>query len=75
VVLLPLLVAIFLPSSLESARNNLIKFSSPNSLASLYRIPMIGSDNQNGVLQLIVLACVTAAALAAAFVTLNTRDV
>ncbi|MYS20758.1 ABC-2 type transport system permease protein [Streptomyces sp. DvalAA-14] len=75
VVLLPLLVAIFLPDSLASARDGLIRFSSPNSLASLYRIPMIGSDNQNGVLQLIVLACITAAALTAAFITLNTRDV
>jgi hypothetical protein len=74
-VLLPLLVAIFLPNSLDSARQNLIKFSSPNSLASLYRIPMVGSDNQNGALQLVVLACVTVAALVAAFVTLNSRDV
>ncbi|WNI18151.1 ABC transporter permease subunit [Actinacidiphila sp. ITFR-21] len=75
VVLLPLLVAIFLPDSLDSLRENLIRFSSPNSLASLYRIPMIGSDDQTGLLQLIVLACVTAATLGAAFVTVNVRDV
>ncbi|WP_329136700.1 ABC transporter permease [Streptomyces sp. NBC_01476] len=75
VVLLPLLVALFLPGSLQSTRDNMIKFSAPNSLASLYRIPMIGSDSQNGLLQLVVLACVTAAALTAAFVTLNARDV
>ncbi|WP_405588069.1 ABC transporter permease [Streptomyces sp. NBC_01190] len=75
VVLLPLLVALFLPSSLTSTRDNLIKFSSPNALASLYRIPMIGSDNANGVTQLVVLACVTAVAVLAAFAALNARDV
>lgn len=75
VVLLPLLVAIFLPSSLESTRDSLVKYSSPNSLASLYHVPMIGSDNQNGGLQLVVLACVTAVALGAAYATLASRDV
>jgi hypothetical protein len=70
VVLLPLLVALFLPSSLESTRENLIKYSAPNALAALYRVA-----DGNGVLQLVVLVCVTAAALVGAFVTMNTRDV
>lgn len=75
VVLLPLIVAIFLPSSLQSTRDTLIRYSAPNALASLYHIPMIGENNQNGVRQLVILACVTAAALTAAFATLNSRDV
>jgi ABC-2 type transport system permease protein len=75
VVLLPLIVALFLPASLNTARDALIKYSSPNALASLYRIPMIGSENQNGVLQLVVLACVTAVALGAAYAVVNSRDV
>lgn len=75
VVLLPLLVAIFLPSGLDSVRNTLVKYSAPNSLASLYHIPMIGDGDANGVLQLGVLAGVTAVALAAAYAALSTRDV
>ncbi|HEY5832791.1 ABC transporter permease, partial [Streptomyces sp.] len=63
VVLLPIIVAIFLPGSLQSTRDALVKYSSPNALASLYRIPMIGGDDQNGVVQLVILACVSAAAL------------
>lgn len=75
VVLLPLIVAIFLPAGLQSTRDALVKYSSPNALASLYHIPMIGSDDQNGVVQLIVLACVTAATLGTAYGVLNSRDV
>lgn len=75
VVLLPLLVAIFLPSSLQSARDNMIKFSAPNALASLYHFPMIGEGEQNGLPQLIGLACFTAVALGAAYAVLNSRDV
>lgn len=75
VVLLPLIVALFLPGSLESTRDHLIRYSAPNALASLYHIPMIGSDDQNGVRQLVILACVTVCALVGAFVALNKRDV
>jgi hypothetical protein len=75
VVLLPLIVALFLPGSLDSTRDALVKYSAPNALACLYRIPMIGSENQNGSVQLTVLACVTAAALVAAYATVNARDV
>lgn len=75
VVLLPLLIAIFLPTSLDAARDKLVKFSAPNSLASLYHFPMIGEGDQNGVPQLIALACVTAVLLGAAYATLSARDV
>ncbi|MFF6957734.1 ABC transporter permease [Streptomyces sp. NPDC088197] len=75
VVLLPLLIAIFLPSSLDGARDKLVRFSAPNSLASLYHFPMIGEGDQNGLPQLITLACVTAVLLGAAYATLNSRDV
>ncbi|SFF34693.1 ABC-2 type transport system permease protein [Actinacidiphila alni] len=75
VVLLPLLVAIFLPSGLDTAREKLVKYSAPNSLASLYHFPMIGDGDQNGVPQLIALAVVTAVLLGAAYAALTTRDV
>jgi uncharacterized membrane protein len=75
VVLLPLLIAIFLPGSLQGTRDKLVKFSAPNSLASLYHFPMIGEGDQNGMPQLIALACVTAVALGAAYAALSTRDV
>ncbi len=74
-VLLPLIVALFLPSSLESFREGMIRYSAPNGLASLYHVPMIGSENQNGTHQLVMLACVTAVALVSAFTALNARDV
>jgi hypothetical protein len=75
VVLLPLIVALFLPGSLSSTRDHLIKYSAPNALASLYHIPMIGNNDQNGVRQLVILACVTVVALGGAFAALNSRDV
>jgi ABC-2 type transport system permease protein len=75
VVLLPLIVALFLPGSLDSTRRALIRYSAPNGLASLYHVPMIGDGSQNGVHQLVTLVVVTAVALAAAFTVLNTRDV
>jgi ABC-type transport system involved in multi-copper enzyme maturation permease subunit len=75
VVLLPLIVALFLPGSMQSTRDHLIRYSAPNALASLYHIPMIGSNDQNGVRQLLILACVTAVALGGAFAALNSRDV
>lgn len=75
VVLLPMIVALFLPESLGSLRSHLVKYSSPNALASLYHFPMVGQGDQNGVLQLVTLAIVTAVALGAAFLTVNVRDV
>jgi ABC-2 type transport system permease protein len=75
VVLLPLIVALFLPSNLHSTRDALIKYSAPSSLATLYHIPMIGDGDQSGVRPLVVLACVTAVALGGAFAALNSRDV
>jgi len=75
VVLLPLIVALFLPGSMESFRTHLIRYSSPNALASLYHIPMIGNADQNGVRQLVILAIVTAIALTTAFLSLTSRDV
>jgi ABC-2 type transport system permease protein len=75
VVLLPLIVAIFLPSGLQSTRDTLIRYSAPNALASLYRIPMIGDADQNGVRQLVTLAIVAAVALAGAYAALANRDV
>jgi len=74
VVLLPMIVALFLPASLHSLRSHLVKYSAPNALASLYHFPMVGGD-QNGVPQLLILVCVTAVALGAAFATLSVRDV
>jgi ABC-type transport system involved in multi-copper enzyme maturation permease subunit len=75
VVLLPLLVALFLPSGLDTAREKLVTYSAPNSLASLYHYPMIDHGDQNGLPQLIALVCVTAVTLGAAYATLNSRDV
>jgi ABC-type transport system involved in multi-copper enzyme maturation permease subunit len=75
VVMLPLMLAIFLPSSLQSVRDNMIRYSAPNALASLYRLPMIGDADQNGLPQLFTLLAVTAVALTGAFVALNSRDV
>lgn len=75
VVLLPMLVALFLPASLHSLRSHLVKYSAPNALASLYHFPMVGDGDQNGVRQLVILAIVTVVALGAAFATLNARDV
>lgn len=74
-VLLPLLVALFLPSSLETTREKLVKYSCPNALASLYHFPMIGEGDQNGVPQLLLLAGVTAVVLGVAYAVLNSRDV
>jgi len=75
VVLLPLLIAIFMPQSMRTVQEQLIKFSSPNALASLYRIPMTGDAHANGVVQLVSLAVVTALALVAAYAALAQRDV
>ncbi|MGP4000220.1 ABC transporter permease [Streptomyces sp. 8N706] len=74
VVLLPLLLALFMPESMRSLREKLIEYSPLNGLASLYRIPMNGSDGTGWDL-LWVLAGVTAAALVAAFSLLHKRDV
>jgi ABC-2 type transport system permease protein len=75
VVLLPLLIAIFLPESLRTLQEKLVEYSSPNALASLYHIPMINNGQANGVPQLVVLAVVTAVAMAAAYAALAKRDV
>jgi ABC-2 type transport system permease protein len=75
VVLLPLIVAIFLPASLNSTRDALVKYSAPNALASIYHFPMIGEGDQNGIPQLLALAGVTAVALGAAYAALSSRDV
>jgi ABC-type transport system involved in multi-copper enzyme maturation permease subunit len=75
VVMLPLMLAIFLPSSLQSVRDNMIRYSAPNALASLYHLPMIGEGDQNGLPQLFTLVAVTAVALAGAYAVLNSRDV
>jgi ABC-2 type transport system permease protein len=75
VVLLPLIVALFLPSGLHATRDALIRYSAPNALASLYHIPMIGDADANGVRQLVILAIVTAVALGGAFAAISSRDV
>jgi ABC-2 type transport system permease protein len=75
VVLLPPLVALFMAGdSLASTRRFLIKYSVINGLASLYRIPMIGSGH-NGLPALGVLALITAVVFTAACVVLSHRDV
>ncbi|MDX6332128.1 MAG: type transport system permease protein, partial [Streptomycetaceae bacterium] len=76
VVLLPLLIAIFMQSEqLRTVQEKMVEYSSPNALASLYRIPILGSDHANGMSQLTGLAVVTGVALAAAYAVLARRDV
>ncbi|MFJ4843847.1 MULTISPECIES: ABC transporter permease [unclassified Streptomyces] len=75
VVLLPLIVAIFMPDSLHALQDKLIEYSSPNAIASLYQMPMLENGSADGVRQLIVLAIVTAVALGGAYAVLAKRDV
>jgi ABC-2 type transport system permease protein len=76
VVLLPLLIAIFMQApGLEHVQEKLIEYSTPVGLASLYRVEMIGSDDINGVPQLLTLVVVTALAMAGAYAALAKRDV
>lgn len=72
VLLLPLLVAIFMPS--DNVRETLIKYSAPNLVAALHGIPMI-DDTGNGWGLLGLLSLITAAVLALAFAVHNERDV
>ena len=76
-VLLPLVMSLFMAGeSLRKVREFLMEYSPLNGLASLYRIPMAGEDqNATGWPLLGILAAVTAVALAAAFAMLNNRDV
>ncbi|MDX3073203.1 ABC transporter permease subunit [Streptomyces sp. NPDC088354] len=76
VVLLPLIMAIFMQAdSMRTLRDKLIEYSSPNALASLYRMPMLGGDHADGLPQLLALAVVTAVALCGAYAVLAKRDV
>ncbi|AJT64352.1 hypothetical protein T261_2678 [Streptomyces lydicus] len=76
VVLLPMLLAVFMlgSESLKSLSQALINYSVPNSLATLYGIPFL-PDGPQGWTPLWILAGVTAAALTAAFVVQEQRDV
>ncbi|WP_431947817.1 ABC transporter permease subunit [Actinacidiphila sp. bgisy167] len=75
-VLLPLIIAIFMQSeNLRTVQEKLIEYSSPNAIASLHQMPMLGDGDADGVRQLVLLAIVTAAALGAAYAALAKRDV
>ncbi|MEU1630242.1 ABC transporter permease [Streptomyces sp. NPDC020096] len=74
VVLLPLILALFMQTqSLETVREKLMDYSVPNSLAVIYGSE--GGNGPHGWTPLWILAAVTTAALAAAFTTVNKRDV
>ncbi|MFF9477358.1 ABC transporter permease subunit [Streptomyces sp. NPDC014733] len=77
-VLLPMLLAVFMlgSESLKSVSKALIEYSVPNSLASLYGNPFLGTENgPQGWEPLWILMGVTAVVLGAAFVTQSRRDV
>jgi hypothetical protein len=70
---LPLMIAIFMQAEdLRTVQEKLIEYSSPNAIASLYQMPMLGDGNADGVRQLVLLAIVAAAA--AAYAALAKRD-
>lgn len=71
VLLLPLLVAVFMPAG--DMQEKLIEYSAPNIVATLYGIPMQGEGSGWGLLAM--LAAVTALALGAAYAVLQQRDV
>ena len=48
VVLLPLIIALFMPGSLQCERDPSSSTRCPNALAPLYGIPFLGSDGPNG---------------------------
>ncbi|WEB45701.1 ABC transporter permease [Streptomyces yunnanensis] len=78
VVLLPMLLAVFMlgASSLQWLAKGLITYSVPNSLATLYGIPFLGTDGgPEGWTPLWILTGVAAVALAAAFAVQERRDV
>ncbi|WP_258018248.1 ABC transporter permease [Streptomyces noursei] len=78
VVLLPMLLAVFMlgASSLQWLAKGLITYSVPNSLATLYGIPFLGTDGgPEGWTPLWILTGVVAVALAAAFAVQERRDV
>ncbi|MFC5892886.1 ABC transporter permease [Streptomyces ramulosus] len=77
-VLLPMLLAVFMlgSESLKSVSMALIKYSVPNSLASLYGNPFLGTDTgPQGWEPLWILMGVTAVVLGAAFAAQSKRDV
>lgn len=71
VLLLPLLVAVFMPS--DDFQETLIEYSAPNIVATLYGIPMQGEGSGWGLVAL--LGLVTAVTLGAAYTVLHQRDV
>lgn len=76
VVLLPLIIAIFMQADrMRTVRDKMIEYSSPNAIASLYRMPMLDTGHPDGVRQLILLAIVTAVALCGAYAVIAKRDV
>ncbi|TSB35308.1 ABC transporter permease subunit [Streptomyces benahoarensis] len=77
-VLLPMLLAVFMlgSESLKSVSKALIEYSVPNSLASLYGNPFLGTDTgPQGWEPLWILIGVTAVVLGAAFAAQSKRDV
>jgi ABC-2 type transport system permease protein len=75
VVLLPLILALFMQAqSLHTVQTDLINYSVPDGLATLYGMPFLGSG-PHGWDPLWVLLGVTAAALVGAYVTISKRDV
>ncbi|MCB5910868.1 ABC transporter permease subunit [Streptomyces pinistramenti] len=77
-VLLPMLLAVFMlgSDSLKSVSQALIEYSVPNSLATLYGSPFLGTDTgPQGWTPLWILAGVTAVVLGGAFAAQAQRDV
>lgn len=75
VVLLPMLVALFLPASLSDLKEGLLEYSPLNGLASMFQMPFQGDVGTTGWPLLGLLALVTGAALAGAYAALANRDV
>ncbi|MDT0380816.1 ABC transporter permease [Streptomyces sp. DSM 42041] len=75
VVLLPMLVAIFLPASLSDLQDGLLEYSPLNGLASMFQMPFQGDVGTTGWPLLGLLAVVSGAALAGAYAALANRDV
>lgn len=75
VVLLPMLVALFLPGSLADLRDGLLEYSPLNGLAAMFRMPFQGQMGESGWPLLGLLAAAAVIALAGAYAALAKRDV
>jgi hypothetical protein len=75
VVLLPMLIAIFLPAGLHTLQEALLEYSPLNGLAAMFHMPFQGEVGSSGWPLLGLLAAVTGAMLACAYAAPAKRDV